>query len=169
MTKKDITEDMLDLWISEMREVFRDDPKSTNLIAMYIRIIDDPNKEDDHKEKVKKGLRVFYENDLARRGLLECEYCGSKMEVYYEVKCFHCKEAKPGPDKDNHYNLIMAMNYVDNMEEDFNYDDFWAELVNDDQIKGNDTLCKLFDTESANMNLFKNHYEIEGVVWEVSW
>jgi hypothetical protein len=169
MTKNDITEVMLDEWISEMREVFRDNPKSMNLIAKYIRIIDDPDKEDEQKERVKKGLRSFYENHLAHKGLLECEYCGSKMEVYYEVKCFHCKEAKPGPNKDNHYNLIMAMNYVNNVEEDFDYDNFWTELVNDEQIKGNDTLCKLNDSKSNNMELFKKHYEIEGVVWEVSW
>lgn len=170
MTKHDITPELLDVWISEMRELFKDDPNSMNLIAMCIVGLDTPNVTEEDAAKYTKRLKEFYENDLANSNDLECEHCGNKMEVYYTVHCFHCETAKPKIDESNQGNLFMAMKYVENAEEDFSSDDFWTDLVTSECIQGNDTVCTLpYLHENENIKLFKKHYNIKDTTWEVSW
>ena len=181
LTKADITEEMLDAWIEEQREVFKDDPDSMDLVNLCIKWIDKENQNDSpDQEKIAKyrqSLRGFYENTLGRdQGILVCENCGNKLEVYYTMHCFHCEKHKPKLENGK-INYLMAVKYVSNQEEDFDKDELWDCLCNLEMLQGNDRDMHLWEakyidneTYKKNIELFAKHYpEYADVTWFVSW
>jgi hypothetical protein len=163
--QSDLTEEMLDEWIENYRKVFGDELKdSMDLIAFGIRSLDDPKSK--NKEKWKKRLWEFFENDLANKKKLLCDKCGSPMEVYYTVHCFRCEKPEP---KDNELNYFLCVNWLEKNEEDFDEDELWDYLSND-VIQGNDTYCKLpSSSNDSNMKIFMKHFDTKKTKYFVSW
>lgn len=155
-------------WKEHCRGEFKDDPDSMNLINLCLKGLDKSEPESEDAKNFNARLKEFYDNDLSRSGKLKCEHCGNEMKVYYTSKCFHCETCKPGVGEDGSYNLIESMYYVENNEEDFDYDTFWSELCDNETIYGNDKPCKLYDFKSDNMTLFKKHYPVDKIYY-VSW
>jgi hypothetical protein len=173
MKKSDITTEMFEAWKAEMREVFKNDPNSMNMIAFGLRTIDDIDKQHLH-DSWNKRLLGFYENELARKNELVCEHCGNKMEVYYTVKCFHCLPCKPKIE--NHEgNYLHASKWLKNNEPEFDEHMVWDYLVGHNIIKGNDSYIELLHDGQTNgeynknIRLFKKHFPIENIKWFVSW
>lgn len=168
MKKTEITQEIFETWKAEMREVFKNEPQSMNGIAMGLRIIDNPEKKKLHVNWDKQLLQ-FYENDLARGGKLDCEYCGKPMEVYYTVQCFHCLPSKPKIE--NHEgNFICASKWISNQEPDFNKDELWTYLTNNDILQSNDSYIVLpSETQNKDLKIFHKHYPEEHIKWFVSW
>lgn len=94
-----------------------------------------------------------------------CPDCGKPMQMYYTMQCFHCK--KPIPDKRGRGNLFKAMYWLKNNESEFNKDKFWRTIC--DQIPGNDTWIQLYLGKTKDELLFKKHFPIDDILWEVSW
>jgi len=168
LKRSELTEDMFQKWITEVRKEFKKDiHTSMNLIAVGIRILDDPKETDELKTKWKNNLQKFFENDLARQNKLVCDSCGNPMEIYYDVHCFKCEKPEP---KNNELNYFLCVKWLDKNVEEFDSDELWHYLLDKDIIRGNDTYCKLPTTSSdLNMNLFKKHFDTENNKYFVSW
>lgn len=106
----------------------------------------------------------------------KCKDCGKEMEMYYGLKCFHCK--KPVPDEKDRGNLLMARNWLNNNEPEFDKDEFWTECLDLDLIESNDSWTSMITQEDLdtydsddypNIRLFKKHFPGEETLWMVSW
>lgn len=166
--QSELTEDMFEDWIVDSRKEFGDKIKdSMNLIAMGIRIIDDPKKSDELKNKWRKSLWEFFENGLAHQKRLMCDKCGNPMEVYYNVHCFRCDKPQL---VDNELNYFECVYWLEKNEEDFDKDELWDYLLGLEVIKGNDTYCKLpSNSNDENMKIFTNHFDTKTTKYFVSW
>jgi hypothetical protein len=172
MKKSDITTEQFEAWKAEMREVFKNEPNSMNLIALGLRVLDDQTKPELH-EAWNNSLLEFMQNELARKGELVCEHCGMPMEVYYIPRCFHCAEGKPKIEK-YEGNYIMAVSWLENNEPEFDDDYVWDYLCDNNILRGNDTYIVLRNDNSdkryqKNLDLLKKHFPIEDIKWLVSW
>ena len=171
MKKTDITPEMFETWKAEMREVFKEDSDSMNLINICLNGLKNP-KYADRKDSFNSRLLEFMENDLANKNELACPDCGEQMEVYYTVQCFHCKKPEI---KDCEGNYIMATKWLGFNEPDFDDDAVWSFLTEYDILQGNDTYMKLLDDSqpdqdyNKNIRLFKKHFDIKTTKWFVSW
>lgn len=87
--RSELTEEMFEQWIKGVRKEFKDAGedinKSMNLIAMGIRVLDDPKQTDKLKEQWRKNLWKFFENHLAHQKRLLCDDCNNPMEVLCEL------------------------------------------------------------------------------------
>jgi len=166
--KSELTEDMFQDWITSVRKEFKEDiKKSMNLIAVGIRVLDDPKQTNKLKTKWKKSLWEFFENNLAHQKRLLCDKCGNPMEVYYDVHCFKCE--KPVP-KDNEMNYFLCVNWLDKNEKDFSKDELWDYLTDNEIIQGNDTYCKLpSSSKDSNLKIFLKHFDTKTTKYFVSW
>ncbi len=169
--RSELTEEMFQEWIKDVRKQFKDAGedlnKSSNLIAIGIKVLDDPKKEDKLKIQWGNSLWKFFENSLAHQNRLMCDECGNPMEVYYDVHCFHCE--KPVPE-DNEMNYFQCVYWLEKNEEDFSKDDLWDYLLKHDIIQGNDTYCKLpSSSRDSNMNIFLKHFDTKATKYFVSW
>jgi hypothetical protein len=172
MKKSDITPQMFEDWKAEMREVFKNDPNSMNLIAVGLRVIADESKTELH-ENWNKQLLQFFENELSRKNELVCEHCGNKLEIYYTAQCFHCLPCKPKIE--NHEgNYLCAVKWIKNQEPEFNEDVIWNYICNYDILRGNDTYMVLPEETqdekyNENIKIFLKHYPEKNIKWFVSW
>lgn len=163
---------MFEAWKAEMRELFKNEPNSMNLIAVGLRVLDNQSKPELH-EGWNKNLMGFYENSLANKTELFCEFCGKPMDVYYTVVCNHCEAGKPKVEH-SECNYIRAVNWLKNNEPDFEEKYVWSYLCDNDILRGNDTYIVLSDNSyderyQKNLDLFKKHFPIENIKWFVSW
>lgn len=169
--RSELTEDMFQKWIKDVRKEFKkakeDIKTSMNLIAVGLRVLDDLEKSADLKAKWKISLWNFFENDLAHSKRLLCNDCGGLMEVYYDVHCFKCE--KPVP-KDSELNYFLCVYWLEKNEEEFSKDELWNYLTDGDTISGNDTYCKLPTiSKDNNMNIFMKHFDTKTTKYFVSW
>jgi hypothetical protein len=166
--RSDLTEDMFQNWIKDCRKSFGDSlEKSMNLIAMGIRVLDDPKQTDKLKDQWINSLWKFFENELANQNRLLCDKCGNPMEVYYDVHCFRCEKPEP---KDNELNYFKCVYWLEKNEEDFSDDELWNYLLNLGIIKGNDTYCRLpTNSNDQNMKIFLKHFDTKTTKYYVSW
>ena len=124
-----------------MRDLFKDDPGSMNLINIYLRAMDSghPKAEEHNAAHLK-----FYQNELAHSKKLFCEHCGNPMEVYYDVHCFRCEKPEV---KDCVVNFIMVRNWLTRNEPLFDADEFWDALCEREYLKGNDSYMTLSNSD----------------------
>jgi hypothetical protein len=168
--RSELTEDMFQEWIKDVRKEFKeageDINKSVNLIAMNIRVLDDPKQTEKLKTQCKDNLWKFFENNLAHQNRLLCDNCGNPMEVYYDVHCFKCEK----PEQDNELNYFQCVNWLEKNEEDFSKDELWDYLLDHEVIQGNDTYCKLpSNSKDSNMKIFMKHFDTKTAKYFVSW
>lgn len=166
--RSELTEEMFEEWIAKCRKSFgKNIKKDMNLIAIGICVLDDPKQTDELKEKWRKNLWSFFENDFAHQKRLLCDECGNPMEVYYDVHCFHCEKPEP---KDSELNYFQCVYWLEKNEEDFNKDELWDYLLDREVIYGNDTYCKLpSSSKDSNMNIFMKHFDTKTTKYFVSW
>ena len=178
MKISEITDKMIQDYIEESREEFGDELEtSMNLIAFSLRSLDEAIKKNDQEEidKATDKMKYWLSNQMCRGGELECEDCGGKLEIYYEPLCFHCK--LPEAKDIKLVNYLQVVKYLENNEPDFNGDELWEELIQGDNLKGNDSYMKIskpskYSSEkySRNVNLIEKHYpDIDNIIWFVSW
>lgn len=169
--RSELTEKMFQKWIKDVRKEFEDAGedinKSMNLIAMGIRVLDDPKQTSELKAKWQKNLWKYFENNLAHENRLLCDECGEPMGVYYDVHCFRCEKPEP---KDGEMNYFLCVYWLEKNEEDFDKDELWDYLLANEVIKGNDTRCKLPSiTKDSNMKIFMKHFDTKKTKYFVSW
>lgn len=168
LTKNNITPEMFNSWLDEMKEHFKNNKESMNLINLYLIGLE----KDSTNINAKNGLYDLYLNDLCHNNKLYCEHCGNKMEVYYTVKCFYCDESKPQI-KDNELNLLECLRWFENQENiDYDENEIWDILLDNDIIPGNDTYTKLKSQGNNKYNLFITEfikYFPINVIYFVSW
>ena len=176
MKVRELTEEMFQQWKADNKDYFqKHDPTSMNLINVMLGGFDTTEPSQADKEKREVSLWDFYKNDLATQGKLECDICGNKMEVYYKAFCFHCLPSKPTAGMDKRNNYLMAVKWLKNNEKKFNADWVWDYLYEKGILLGNDTWISLPDSNTSSefynlqIELFKKHFEIDGVLWYISW
>jgi hypothetical protein len=170
--QSELTEEMFQEWLLDVRKEFEEDEEedihdSMNLIAIGICVLDDPKSKKKLKDGWKDRLWEFFEDDLAHQGRLLCDECGNPMEVYYTVHCFHCEKPEP---KNNELNYFQCVYWLEKNEEDFDKDELWGYLMDNEIVYGNDTWCKLpSDKSDKNMRIFMKHFDTKKTKYFVSW
>ena len=162
MNENDITDEILDKYIEEMRKVLGDEGSCSNLITFDLERI-----KQGEVEVGRRGMLRWFKAELARENKLLCGKCGEVMEMYYTAQCFRCKDPKEVIDKDGAINVYEACMIVNKKEEDFCKDDFIQSIV--DVFGGNDSYAKVFFNENDSNHKLMNKYFESGKLWFISW
>lgn len=166
--KGQIPESVLSEYIDDCWMSFRGEEFTGNGIhATLLRLKESEPGTQDYI-KYNDMMLMWLENQLAREGRILCDNCQGVMQMYYTAKCFNCDKYKPKVE-DGEGNLLMAMKFLDNREPDFNYKDFWNEVLQRLEIR-NDTYTSMYKWDSINNDLFFTHYpNADKHKWMVSW
>ena len=162
ISENEITDEILDKYIEEMREALGDEGQISNLITFDLERI-----KEGEVEKGRAGMLRWFKGGLARENKLLCGKCGEVMAIYYTAQCFNCKDPKEVIDKDGVINVYEACMIVDKKEKDFCQRDFLDSVAG--LFGGNDSYSKIFfDKYDKNHTLMNKYFE-SGKLWFISW
>ena len=112
----------------------------------------------------------MWNQELARRGLLNCDNCGGKMIMYFTPQCFKCN--KPTADKKGRFMLIPVCYYV-SLKNSLPLREVWDSFRDTDFIFGNDTTVDLYYTGKDKIDkyikMIDDEFPIETSLFFVSW